>query len=377
MILARSRALLVTLAVVAVLAVAGTTVGYAALGKTVTLSLDGHTETVDSRAGTVGELLTAEGVEVGPHDVVAPGVDEQLEDGSSITVRYGRKLTVDVDGEKQTYWVTATDIGSALDEIGKSFTNADLSLSRGGELDRSGATLAVVTPKKVTLRVGAGKARTTTLTVSTVGEALKAAGVKLGKRDSVTPKASSEVETGDTIKVTRVDVRLRTVSESVAYSTVEKNDSSSYEGTSTVKTAGVNGTRDATYRVVTRNGKVVKRTLVNSVVTQEPVDEVVAVGTKARPTTSSSSSSSSSSSGSSVWDQLAQCEAGGNWATNTGNGYYGGLQFSLGTWQAYGGTGLPSDASRETQIAIATKVRDASGGYGAWPGCAAALGLPT
>ena len=70
-------------------------------------------------------------------------------------------------------------------------------------------------------------------------------------------------------------------------------------------------------------------------------------------------------------------ESGGNWATNTGNGYYGGLQFSLGTWQAYGGSGLPSNASRETQIAIATKVRDASGGYGAWPGCAASLGLPT
>ena len=67
------------------------------------------------------------------------------------------------------------------------------------------------------------------------------------------------------------------------------------------------------------------------------------------------------------FEQLAQCESGGNWAINTGNGYYGGLQFNLGTWQAYGGSGLPSSASRETQIAIATKVRDASGGYGAWP----------
>ena len=59
--------------------------------------------------------------------------------------------------------------------------------------------------------------------------------------------------------------------------------------------------------------------------------------------------------GSTVWDSLAQCESGGNWAINTGNGYYGGLQFNLGTWQAYGGTGLPSEHSRETQIAIATK----------------------
>ena len=67
----------------------------------------------------------------------------------------------------------------------------------------------------------------------------------------------------------------------------------------------------------------------------------------------------------------------GAWDAQTGNGYYGGLQFSLGTWHAYGGTGLPSQHSRETQIAIATKLRNASGGYGAWPACAARLGLPT
>ena len=76
------------------------------------------------------------------------------------------------------------------------------------------------------------------------------------------------------------------------------------------------------------------------------------------------------------WDAVAQCESSGNWAINTGNGYYGGLQFSLSTWQAYGGTGLPSNHSRETQIAIATKLRDASGGYGAWPHCSSQLGLP-
>jgi hypothetical protein len=77
------------------------------------------------------------------------------------------------------------------------------------------------------------------------------------------------------------------------------------------------------------------------------------------------------------WDNVAQCESGGNWHINTGNGYYGGLQFSLGTWRAYGGTGLPSQHSRETQIAVATKLRNASGGYGAWPACAHSLGLPT
>jgi nucleoid-associated protein YgaU len=76
----------------------------------------------------------------------------------------------------------------------------------------------------------------------------------------------------------------------------------------------------------------------------------------------------------STWDALAQCESGGNWATNTGNGYSGGLQFSAGTWAAHGGTGSPSGATREQQIAVAEQVQ-ASQGWGAWPSCAAQLGL--
>jgi nucleoid-associated protein YgaU len=75
-----------------------------------------------------------------------------------------------------------------------------------------------------------------------------------------------------------------------------------------------------------------------------------------------------------TWDALAQCESGGNWAINTGNGYSGGLQFSPTTWAAYGGTGSAADASREQQIAVAEQVQ-ASQGWGAWPACAAKLGL--
>jgi LysM repeat protein len=76
----------------------------------------------------------------------------------------------------------------------------------------------------------------------------------------------------------------------------------------------------------------------------------------------------------SAWDNLAQCESSGNWATNTGNGYYGGLQFNLTTWRAYGGTGLPNNASREQQIAVAEKVLAAQG-WNAWPSCSKKAGM--
>ena len=81
------------------------------------------------------------------------------------------------------------------------------------------------------------------------------------------------------------------------------------------------------------------------------------------------------------WDQLAQCETGGNWSTNTGNGFGGGLQFAhtarWSTWNAYGGTEFtthPWEATREQQIDIAERVLQSSG-WGAWPGCTRKLGL--
>lgn len=82
---------------------------------------------------------------------------------------------------------------------------------------------------------------------------------------------------------------------------------------------------------------------------------------------------------SAVWERLAECESSGNWAANTGNGYYGGLQFTRTTWDSFGGgrfASEPHQASKAEQIAIATAIRDAGGGYGAWPVCARKLGLP-
>ncbi|MGR3873566.1 transglycosylase family protein [Streptomyces graminifolii] len=77
-----------------------------------------------------------------------------------------------------------------------------------------------------------------------------------------------------------------------------------------------------------------------------------------------------------VWDRIAQCESGGNWHINTGNGYYGGLQFSAGTWRAYGGSAYAAtadQASKSAQITVAGKVQRAQG-WGAWPVCSVRAG---
>lgn len=86
------------------------------------------------------------------------------------------------------------------------------------------------------------------------------------------------------------------------------------------------------------------------------------------------SSASSSNANGGIWDRLAACESGGNWSINTGNGYYGGLQFSQSTWNAVGGNGSPHNASRAEQIKRG-KILQQQSGWGQWPACSAKLGL--
>jgi uncharacterized protein YabE (DUF348 family) len=368
--LTKSRAALVALTTTVVLAVAGTTWGYSALNREVTLSLDGASQQVSTMGGTVAEVLASEGVEVGERDLVAPGLDEEVSEGDRISVRFARPLELSVDGEETTHWVTSTDVAAALGEIGRRFSGADLSVSRGATISRDGMALEVVTPKKLTLAVAGKKPVTRELTALTAADALKEMGVKVEKRDLVKPGPKAVLEDGDKVVFTDIRVVKKSVdSEAIDFSTIEREDSSMYEGETEVVRSGVEGARDVTYRLTFRNGELVARKVLEQDVLRDPVAAIVRVGTKEEPTANFAS-------GSTVWDQLAQCESGGNWAINTGNGYYGGLQFSLSTWRSYGGAGYPHQQSREYQISIAEKVRAATGGYGSWPHCSQQLGLP-
>ncbi|WP_299050070.1 resuscitation-promoting factor [uncultured Nocardioides sp.] len=369
-----SRVALVGTATVVALAVVATTVGYSAMAKDVTVMVDGEPRDVSAMGGTVGDVLEAEGIEVGERDQVAPELDTAVDDGSEISVRYARPVEMVVDGEESTHWVTATDVASALQQIGGRFGDAALSASRGSQIDRGGMTLEVVTAKKLDVTMGGAKTRTKTVNALTVQDALTELEAEIGEHDVVRPALDAEVTDGDAITVTRIDYeREKVEGEAIDFETVERTDDDmTTEETETVQ-EGVAGARDVVYRRTLRNGKVVETEVLRSKVTQEPVDEIVVTGTQ-EPEPEPVEENYAD--GGTVWDALAQCESGGNWAINTGNGYYGGLQFNLGTWQAYGGTGLPSDNSREAQIAVATRLRDATGGYGSWPGCSSALGLP-
>ncbi len=372
---ATPKTLLATALSLALAAAAVVGVLYVTSARTLTLSVDGTAKTVSTRADTVAGVLDEQGIEVGDRDVVAPDLDDQVSEGTEIAVRYSRPLDLELDGDETRYWVTATEVGTALNQIGLRVGGAELSASRSASIGRSGIDLRVVTPKRLSFAVGGKAPVADKVAALTVNEALKDHGVRVDRDDLVRPALGVQVEPGDKIVVTRVRVVRRTVNdEPIGHGTVERSDDSMYDDESETVTEGRDGSRDVVYRLRFVNGRQVGRSAVRVSDVTRPITEVVAVGTKERPSTISSGANFAS--GSTVWDSLAACESGGNWAINTGNGYYGGLQFNLGTWQAYGGSGYPHQNSRETQIAVATRVRDASGGYGAWPACAASLGLP-
>jgi len=371
--LSRSKKLLAALVAAIAIAVAASAAGYASMRKSVTLAVDGHTQQVSALGGTVGDVLDAQGIHVGPHDLVVPSASTPVNDGTHIAVRYGRPLDITVDGHDHTYWVTATDVASALHQLGLHFSNADLSTSRSAGISRKGLDMSVVTPKQIVIEVGGHKPEHKDVPAMTVLQVLRQLGVHVDKNDIVKPGPGATVHDGDKIVVTWVRTATKTVSEPIGYQTITRNAPHLFRGHSTTVRSGHPGSRRVVYRIVYKNGKIAFRKVISSTVQRRPEPAIVKVGTKSAPAPAPTTNYAS---GSTVWDEIAQCESGGNWAANTGNGYYGGLQFTLSTWHAYGGSGYPNDASRSTQIAIATKVRDANGGYGSWPACSQQLGLP-
>ena len=356
-------------------------VGAAQLDKAVNLSVDGQSTAAHVFGTTVGDLLDSQGITVKPGDVVVPAVGSPISDGQTVTVKYGRTLTLTVDGKTRTVRTTETTVDGALLALGLRGEGARLSVSRSQTIGREGLALTIVTPKAVSVTVD-GKTTSRTVTAATTGEALKQFGVRLGKADKVNPAPTTPLVAGAKIVVQRVQTKDATKTVRVAYGTTKRPTSDMYTGQTKVLRAGVYGSRAIVVRTTVVDGKVVSTKTISSKVTKAPVDRILAVGTKKRPvstSTSSSTSTSTSSSGGAInlaraamWDRVAQCESGGNWHINTGNGYYGGLQFSYSTWLAYGGgqfAGRADLASRAEQITVANRVY-ADNGLAQW-GCKA------
>lgn len=365
-------------ATVAVLGVA--TVGIAQAHKDATVEVDGTMMAISGYYPDVRSALNAAGVEIGQHDLVVPGLSERISDGQAISVARAQEYHVynEGDEEYELKWSAASSLDGVANEVGVDASTGAIAVSRGTE--RSALPLTEQ-QAKATINVDGEAQEVEVAAGDTVDQILEKASVTVSPIDQVWMSTDS----GDpVIEIKRSTRGYDTRTEEVAFEEQREEDPELTEGVEEIRQEGVVGERTIVTYQQTLGGETLVSKEISNQITTDPVAEVIAVGTKkpventTQTTSNSSTSSSSSDAGAvatgDVWSALAQCESGGNPSTNTGNGYYGMYQFSAGTWQAMGGSGLPSDASAEEQTAMAQKLQ-AQSGWGQWPGCASSLGL--
>jgi uncharacterized protein YabE (DUF348 family) len=341
----------------------GGSLAWAGMQKDITVRIDGETRHVGTYASTVGRMLDQQHLAVGEHDSLAPGRESSLRDGGEVVVRRGRLLTLTVDGQTKRVWVTATSVAEALDQVGFRQGGLALSADRSARLPLDGFTLSIRTPKKVTLVVD-GKARDLTTSAATVREALTENKLSLARDDRMSVATGAPVTDGMTIVVVRVRYQTLVRTVPLAPPVVRKPDPKLTKGTEVVDNPGKAGVQRVTYLVVFVSGRESGRTAQKTQVVSAAQPKVVRVGTKVAPNPGAPADGLN-------WDALAMCESGGNWHINTGNGFYGGVQFDYGTWLGAGGGQYAQRAdlaSREQQIAVASKIY-AARGSSPWPAC--------
>lgn len=306
-----------------ILALSAGTAAAFLMHKTITITVDDEPRTIHTFAASVAGALQSAGLRVAEQDSLAPAANSVLEDGSRIVLKRGRPLDLTVDGTQHEIWTTALTVESALNQVGMPSRGVQLSADPSRRIPLDGMELVVRTAKPITLLDDDLPAKEVQSTALSVGDLLIQQGVPVREGDTVIPERATPVFPGMIVQVIRMGI-------------------------------AEHGEEHDEQRIVRPPVKKVKNPEIRIVVRKSTV------------------------SGATVWDQLARCESGGNWAANSGNGYYGGLQFDRSTWSANGGgqfAPYPYQASREQQIAVAQRVHNARGNYRAWPACSARLGL--
>jgi uncharacterized protein YabE (DUF348 family) len=358
-------------------------VAFVGNNKTITLNVDGKVTSVQTFGGTVGQVVKSANLELKPADRVSPAIDATVQNGTVINVNQAKEVKVSLDGSEKTVNTTAQDVEDLVTELGVASASS-VSAPKDAQLAVAGSFVSISTPKSVSI-VADGKVQAATTTAATVGKVLEDASLTLGANDRSSQPANAPVVNNMVIKVSRVDTGQTAVtSEAVAFKTETVESAELLKGEKEVTQAGSAGKVEKTYKLVLVDGREASRTLVTESVTAQPVTEKITVGTKPKPAAAAAPAASAGANtgaaapammNEAMWDKIAQCESGGNWSINSGNGYYGGLQFDIRTWIGSGGGAYAPNASLATkaqQIDVANRVY-AQRGLQPW-GCGWAAG---
>jgi resuscitation-promoting factor RpfB len=337
---------------------------YVIADKAVTLDINGSSRVVRTYASTVGGVLEEQGVVVAARDEVTPAAHAALADGAHVVVVSARPVTLDVDGVSRTVWTTAQTVSELSAKLGGRFDSAYLSAAASTRIPLAGFTLTVRMPKTVQVRA-MGHTKSLVSTDATWGAALAGAGYAIGPLDVLSIPATSPLQDGQQLVITRVAVRVIIRLVSIPFAVQHVSDPSLYVGQTKVTQPGVAGKVTETWRYTMHDGKTVVAKLLSRTQSNVAVPEILAVGTKIRPVAAPPHTSVASLN----WSALANCESGGNPRAVGGGGQYLGLyQFSLGAWHGVGGVGSPIDAS-STEQTYRAQLLYLRNGTGAWPYC--------
>jgi len=373
-------------------------------GRLLTLTIDGQRRQIWTTATTVEDALAELGQDPSSFKLSANRSRQIPMNGLAVTAATLHAVTLTNRGARsERISSAATTVGGLLRDQGITLAAADRVTPAPKTRLTDGAKITVVTLPTVRLAVGTAPASKQIAEGRTVGDLLAAAKVKLGPDDTVVPAAATRVKDGMKVAVTRIRFTTTTRTEPVAQPADEQqNDGSLAAGTSTVVQQGQPGSVEITYRTRVTNGKagapreLSRRTVTDSLPTiskvgtkaapaPQPAAPVAAAPAPARaaatvaraaqpapppaPASTPAPAPAPATGSSGVnWDAIANCESTNNWSINTGNGYYGGLQFDIGTWLSNGGGQYAPRAdlaTKDQQIAIAERVY-ASRGLSPW-----------
>jgi len=334
-------------------------VAFVGNNKTVTLNVDGKVSSVQSFGGTVGQVVKSANVELKPTDRVSPSADATVENGTVINVNMAKAVKVSLDGSEKTVSTTAPDVAGLVTELGVASASS-VSVPKDSQLAVDGSFVAISTPKTISI-VADGKVSAATTTAGTVAQVLEDAGITLGADDRTSQPGNAHVVNNMVVKVSRVDTgQTAATTEDVPFDSLTTESADMVKGEKEVTQAGTAGKVNKTFKLVLVDGREASRTLVSETVTVQPVTEKVIVGTKAKPAPAANTGAAAPAMmNEAMWDKIAQCESSGNWSINSGNGYYGGLQFDIRTWIRSGGGAYAPNASLATkaqQIDIANRI---------------------
>lgn len=337
-------------------------------GRLITIHDRGNEKVVLTHAQTVGDALNDAGILVTDDDKIEPALEETLVATDYTVNIYRARPVVVVDGvvrqKVMTAAQTASGIAKAADIELQSEDETKLTASDDIVHDGASTVLVIDRATEFTLNLY-GKVTTSYSQATSVGEMLKGKNIQLGPNDSLSVDASATLTRGMVVEIWRNGTQVVSVEEPIEFTVRQIKDADQPVSYKKVQTPGEKGKKTVTYEITMQNGKETARKVIQSVVIEEPKEQVEVIG--AKPSFSGDFAEALA--------KLRACESGGNYANKKNPLYRGAYQFGYTTWGNKYGIYDPADATpaQQDQAARELYVRR---GWQPWPACSKKLDLP-